>query len=284
MSRQVKISLKARGETDSPTVQDLLDQVRDYFAVLGQVESSVAEDGNSVIVWRIISATTNSPIELVAEGYSNEYGVNIDQRVEVTVRNTAIGIAMLEHGTERPSYFGDETIKLVQRIFERVTNGLDETKIDHGPDLPTIDLKPAIARTAAQNARSVLTPPEKPYTEQGSVDGIFRTIGRDGFGRLVLWVHVRLTGEDVKCVLTGSAEEDLGDYRVREITANKRVRISGTLHYKGRGRLNQVDGVKVRFMRSRSELPELDDILDPDFTNGLKSEDYLKQLRDGELS
>jgi hypothetical protein len=191
---------------------------------------------------------------------------------------------MLERGTERPSYFGDETIKLVQRIFERVTNGLDETKIDHGPDLPKIDLTPALARTAAQNARAVLTPPEKPYKEQGSVEGVIRTIGRDGFGRLVLWIHVRLTGADVKCVLTGDAEAEMGDYRIRDITANKRIRVYGTLQYKGRGALNQVEGVKVRFMRSKSELPELDDILDPDFTNGLRSEEYLRQLRDGELS
>ncbi|KYK48147.1 hypothetical protein A1D31_00020 [Bradyrhizobium liaoningense] len=276
--------MKARGETGSPTVEDLLEQVRDYFTVLNQVEVALAEDGTNAIEWRIVSATTNSPIELVAEGYSREFGVNIDRRVDATVRHAAIGMYMLETSMERPSYFSDETIKRVQRIFERVTNGLEETKIDHGADLPVIDLKPTIARTAVQNAKAVLAPPEKPYTEQGSVEGVFRTIGRDGFGRLVLWLRVRLTGEDIKCVLTGSAEEDMGEHRIREITAKKRLRVYGTLYYKGRGKLDKVDGVKVRFMRARSELPDLNDILDTDFTNGLTSEEYLRQLRDGELS
>jgi hypothetical protein len=232
----------------------------------------------------VVSATANSPIKLVAESFSHEYGVNIDRRVDATVTHVAVGLRMLERGIERPSYFNDDTLKRAERIFERVTNGLDETKIDHGPGLPTIDLNPFVARIAASNTRAVLTPSDKPYTEQGSAEGIVRTIGRDSYGRLIMFLRIRLTGDEVKCVLTGEAENEMGEYKIREITASKRVRAYGSLQYKGRGRLNQITATKLRFMRSRSELPDLNDILDPDFTNGLQSEEYLRRLRDGELS
>jgi hypothetical protein len=51
MSRIVKLSVKARGETDSPRVDDFLDQVRDYFEILDGVEQALA-DGTNAIVWR----------------------------------------------------------------------------------------------------------------------------------------------------------------------------------------------------------------------------------------
>jgi hypothetical protein len=36
-------------------------------------------------------------------------------------------------------------------------------------------------------------------------------------------------------------------------------------------------------MRARSELPQIDDILDPDFTDGIESVEYVRRLRDGTL-
>jgi hypothetical protein len=64
MTRRIKVSIKARGESDFPTVDDFLDQVRDYFEILGGVEQALAEDGMNAIEWRIVGATTNSPIAL----------------------------------------------------------------------------------------------------------------------------------------------------------------------------------------------------------------------------
>jgi hypothetical protein len=44
MSRTIKLSIKARGENDSPRVDDFLDQVRDYFEIMNGVEQAIAED------------------------------------------------------------------------------------------------------------------------------------------------------------------------------------------------------------------------------------------------
>jgi hypothetical protein len=46
-------------------------------------------------------------------------------------------------------------------------------------ELPKLEITPAVAREAVANVRSVLTPPDKPYTELGSVEGTARSIDRD---------------------------------------------------------------------------------------------------------
>lgn len=38
MSRTIKLSIRARAYSDVPTVEDLLDQILDYFAILEGVE------------------------------------------------------------------------------------------------------------------------------------------------------------------------------------------------------------------------------------------------------
>ena len=62
----------------------------------------------------------------------------------------------------------------------------------------------------------------------------------------------------------------------------RRVQVSGVLHYRGLGDMREVEAIRVRFLRDCNELPSIDDILDPDFTGGMRSEDYLARLRDGD--
>lgn len=284
MSRTIKLSIKARGESDSPRVDDFLDQVRDYFDILDGVEQALAEDGTNAIVWRIIRATTNSPIALEAQAFPLNFAVNIDRRAELVVRETAMGMHQLRARRERPSSFTDKVLTRAERLFERVTNGLETTIVDFGSDLPKLEITPDTAREAIANTRSILRPPDRPYKEQGSIEGTANAIERDGWGRLILRVHDRLTGEDIKCLVKGAAEEEIAEHQIRDVWRRRRVQVYGTLYFKALGKLDQIEATRVRFLRERSDLPGVDDILDPNFTGGMRSEDYLARLRDGGAS
>lgn len=279
--RTIKLSIRAVGVSEAPTVVDLLEQVRDFFEILNGVEEAVAEDGSIALEWRIVGATTNSPITMEAQAFARHYGTNVDRRADVVVRSTAIGLNQLREKKERPAYFTDAVLRRAERLFERVTNGLSETAADYGTDLPTLSVTPVIARAAAANTKGILAPPERPYKEIGSIEGTARAIERDGFGRVILRIRERLTGEDLKCIVRGEAEEILGRHQIRDIWRNRRVRVHGTMHYRGLGRLNQVEAGTLTFLRDRSDLPDIDDITDVDFTGGMRSEDYLERLRDG---
>jgi hypothetical protein len=102
----------------------LLDQLRDYFAILQGVEEAIAEDGRQAIEWRIVSATTNTPITIEAAAFSKDFAVNIDHRTEIVARQTSLGLAALHHGGEWPSYFTEKVLLRAEQMFERVTNGL----------------------------------------------------------------------------------------------------------------------------------------------------------------
>lgn len=284
MSRTIKLSVKARGEVDSPTVEDLLDQVRDYFEILKGIEQAVADDGIVAIDWRIVAATTNSPISFEARAFPRHHGVNVDNRAEVVARHAAIGLSLLEKTSQRPEYFTDKVLTRAEKLFERVTNGLERTSIVFGVDLPTIDITPAVARRAAGNVKSVLRPESRPYEELGSVEGYVESIERDGWGHPIVRLRLRLNGETVKCLVKGNALKVFKDRQIEDVWHGRRVRLFGKLKFKAFGALTQIEADEVRFLRARDELPSVDDILDENFTGGLSTEEYLIRTRDGRTS
>jgi len=282
--RTIKLSVRARGDIDSPTVEDLLDQVRDYFEILKGVEQAVAAGGTNAIEWRIISATTNSPIVFEAKAFARDFGFNIDERVEIVTRQAAFGLHQLETTSERPSYFTDKVLVRAEKLFERVTNGLDRTIVDYGGDLPMLDITPTIARKTAANIQAVLKPDNKPYEEIGSIEGYVDSIERDGWGKPIVRVRVRLTGEIVKCFVTGDAFKLFEDHLIRDVWRGRRVLLYGKLRYKGFSLLNQIEAFDARFLRDKKDLPDVDDILDENFTGGTRTEDYLARIRNGDPS
>jgi hypothetical protein len=272
-------------DTTAPTADDLLDQIRDYLEIFRGVERALAEDGQNAIEWRVINASRQNPILMQLEAYPKQYAVDIAQRVNAVARNTAAGLAELVSAPTRPRFFSDATLERVERTFERVTNGLDLSGIDFGSDdIPAHRITKASAHGAARNAKLAQTPEDRPYRELGAIEGMFRSVERDGHGHKLLWIKHRLTGDEVKCQLEGDALNLVGDYKIGEVFRGRRVLVTGTIHYKGLGAIRHVDATDVRFFPPATELPNVDTILDENFTGGLTTEEYLARLRDGNLS
>ena len=285
MSRTIKLKIAGRGiNTDAPTVEDLLDQVRDYFDILRGVEEAMAEDGASAVEWRIVDARKSSPLALEAAAFPRQFAMNADRRVELVIKHTVLGLMALQVGKGRPPFFSEKLLAKAEKIFERVTNGLSETTIDPGPGLPPVTLDRASAHAAINNVRSILRPPDKPYKEIGSIEGYVHGLGLDRWGNRVLKVRHRLTGDEINCRIFGEALEAFADVKVGTIWSGCRVQLFGVIYYKGIGRIARVDVQQVRFLRTRGELPDVDNILDPNFTGGMSTEDYLDRVWNGDLS
>jgi len=284
MSDPIRFTIRAQNaETDAPTVEDLLAQIGDWNSILRGVEEAIAEDGVSEIEWRVTGASKNSPLAFELTAFPRRYGTNIQRRTKQVKEQISQGLSVLRSKPERPSYFTEPVLEKAERLFERVTNGLSLTKIEFGDDLPSIEITPPEAKLAARNITAVRKPKEKPYREIGSLEGALQRVERDGYGRPLLYVKLRVSGETVKCIARGSAESEVEHHEIADIWKNKRVRVFGTIYYKALGQITQVESDAVQFLRPRDELPRANDIIDENFTGGLKSEEYLERLRNCNL-
>jgi hypothetical protein len=285
MSSPIRFSVSGRdAETDAPTVEDLLAQVGDYIGIMRGVEEALADDGASEIQWRITNAKKSSPLELEITPFARRHGLNIDTRVRQVKEHTASGLALLVTRAERPSYFTEAVLEKAERLFDRVTNGLNLTKIDYDVDIPAVEITPTNGRSAMAHTAAVRKPKEKPYREIGSVEGFLKGVEKDGFGRAVVFVKLRRDGETVKCLANETAQVEVEQHQIGDVWKNRRVRVAGTIYFKSLGCISKIDADIVQFLRSSDELPSSSDIIDRNFTDGLRSEEHLEKLRNGKLS
>jgi len=280
--RTIKFKVLGRGaDTDAPTVDDLLDQLRDYFDILKGVEQAVAEDGATEIEWRVVDANRCSPLAFEVAPFARQYAMNIDNRADIVLTATATGMDLLQTGGARPEFFTEKVLQKAEQFFERVTNGLSETGIDYGLGLPSMSVNRV---SAVAHVQQILKPPAKVYTEIGSIEGIAHGFDKDARGFLNLKIRHRLMGDEINCRLSGQALQEIIARQIGDFLRNCRVQLSGTIHFKALGRISRMDANTIRFLRSRGELPDIDDIQDENFTGGLSSEEYLERIRNGDLS
>ena len=283
MADPIKITIKgfSTDGNDAPTVDDLLLQIQDFAAILKSVDGAISGNGEQNIVWRVTDVKKNSPLAFELTPYPVNPQMNIDDRAHDVVIATSDALMIVQAKTVRPKYASDKVLNRVEKLFNRVANGLDETVIDFGKY--RVEKPVTLARQGAdktvERIHEIKKPKYLPYRELGSVEGLITRIERDGMGRSIVWIKTRLDGENVKCVAAGHAANKIGHVEVEKVWEGLRVRITGILTYKGLGMLDEVSADNVQFFESDETLPNLDDILDEKFAEGMESVAYLKEIR-----
>ncbi|MBK8196831.1 MAG: hypothetical protein IPK75_00575 [Acidobacteria bacterium] len=265
---------------DAPTPEDLLGQVKDFVDVLRGVEKAIAPTGETELDWRITRATSNSPITFEVTPYSSTFATNIDRRAIEVERAASNGLIELGRGNLAPDFFTPAVLPRAHSLHSRVTNGLASTEI-HFPDF--INAAPiSIDRSAADRlllSQEILaTDVPVPYREIGAIEGYISKIERDGNGKPILHVRRRLDGVVVKATGKGAAFQQLNYIPLGEIWNGLRVRLFGLLTFEHEDKIKSfhVDHLEILDQRG---LPTMDDIVDPTFTEGLSTEEFLESIR-----
>lgn len=228
MTGPLKIRIQGSdGLDDAPGAEDFLRQISDFLDLLKDVEQAIAGESGSAIKWRITGASRNSPVEIEATPFAQDFGVTIDQRVQVVEVAVSAGLAQIAAGGPRPPFFSERALERVESMAQRVLNGLAQTEIIFEGPIPDFALTHTVARQTASAVRGILYPVEKPYEEIGSIEGYYSGLERDGFGRGIVRLRHRVTGDEIKCVLTDDALEQVNEHRAGEILKGRRLLVSG---------------------------------------------------------
>ena len=283
MTKPIRITIKGNhaGYDDAPTVDDLLSQIQDFVALLHGVEEAIVTSGKAQLVWRVTDVTKNSPITFEVTPYPETFGQNVDYRADQVAVAAARGLSQISEGTERPDYFTDKVIDKAERINQRVTNGLEDTKIDFRgyDDTPEFSLTRDMAVKSIENIALIKSPGPNKYRELGSIEGFIARIEIDGYGRPLIWLRSRLDRQFFKCISGERSLDRIGHYEVSEVLKGLRVRVHGLIHYKGLQQIEKIEVDSIHVYPLDSELPTSADIVAPNFTDGVESSNFLEALR-----
>lgn len=281
MAKPVRVTVRgpADAQSEAPSVDDLLDQIRDIVDVLRGVERAT-EEGGKPLEWRVTDARMNSPISIELTPVSDAPAAVVAARAERVERIVADGFMALRAGKVRPPFFNNDTLAKARRVHARVMNGLSDTVLGFDAEVAAdkVVIDPAAARRVRSAIETEVASQSAPYAEMGSIEGFVTKPELDGKGRAVLRFKARLGGAEVKAYATGNAFHQVEALRLSDVWHGVRVRVYGTIHYKALGVVEVVHATGIEVL-DREPLPGMHDIVDPNFTGGLTSDEFLRELR-----
>lgn len=270
---RIKITVRPSGShPDVLTIEDAMEQVLDVFKMLESAPS---------VEWKLVNATTNSPLQIEAEAVSFEASVDIS----VVARAQKHHLARNLHDIARGVCPTDEAFKsaVAKRFFARNLNGVGATEIDLDNG-ETFFVTPRIAQAAISTLEKKPTGLfEKTVArdEIGSIEGKLSDIGTHYNFPAVKIVEAR-TGDDLWCRLSDELQDQLyNKASYKDVWQHRRVIVRGRIKYNKDSKIDYVIASDVRRIDDREV--SLEAIRDPSFTGGLSIVDYLDRFRDGKL-
>lgn len=279
VTQKLIISVDASKEhPDLMTVQDVFAHVLDLFQLV--VESDPEAQGQ--VVWRLVSASMNSPFTVTAEAIAGRPGVNTEQLARQQKRAFRSNMRELRAGRLPLTWSAPKARDTVSKVLARNRNGIGLTRIEEGiKSTKPIVITPEEASVAAIAIAIQMSAPRPAKQQVGSIEGKLLQVTTH-YGQPAIQLQERKTGAEVWCVVPEAFQHEVAEHTsVEDVWKGSRVVVRGTIHYGTDGKISRVVATDVRRVGVR-EVSELD-IIDRDFTEGLSVSEYLERLREGTL-
>lgn len=271
MGERIKITITP-SDTGILTVEDAMRQVIDFFQYLSSESNEV--------VWRFVSATTNSPTTFEAEAVSPDPNVDVQPKARAQKARVAKTFRALLHGHEPRGLRGGEDLKRADQMLHRNTNAIALTQIVLSPSKPPLTIDPAKAQAGITAIEKHQVKSNREHVEIGSIEGRLVKVGSH-YGGPAIFVKERKSGREIACRVSRElCNEIANDVNFKDVWEARRVMVRGRLRYDKEGTIYQVDAIHVERIVPHDGI-SLDDLYDPDFTGGLSSVEYLDDLREG---
>ncbi len=278
--KQKKITIEA--SPDHPEVLDIKDamqQVVDYFEL-------ITDQGQSDIVWNLVSASTNSPFTAEATPVDLRTNAPAFGQVRDYVAVIERGLSRLQEGEPLDADFPAEKHKVVKRILQRNLNGIGRTTIELGED--------AVYRIEPQQAERSLAAINGEDDEE--YEYLFSTFARKEYGSIegrildlstsydepAIKLREHRSGREIQCRISDDARDEIErSLTAGDVWAHRRARVRGVINYDANGKMLRVYDGRIAFIGTKD--PKVNHLHDPDFTGGLPAYEYLDKLRENEL-
>lgn len=270
------ITLRVAGQAGEIDVEAFLAVFKLTIAVLQELNKEASEFGAPNLQWRITAAGMSSPF------FATMHGVGISPEANAlaprVVQAFVSGIGQLGQADTCPRLFTESALRSTNHLARTFARGITRIEFSSNGDVAVADQ--AVAENAERALRKIELENAKRagrYVEYGELEGQMKELSELA-GRDKIVIADDLTGKKTPCYFRGEALEEKarGAWKRRvvvtgEITVDRQTGDPvGVL----------VD--EIRVLGGRSELPQIDDLVGMDISDGLESSEYVRSLRDAE--
>jgi hypothetical protein len=265
------------------TVQDALSQVSDLFEL---ATVPMGGESSEMVVWRLVGASMNSPLRIVAEAFPVRESVSQDV-VREHSRRFMRSIRALTSGEVPSEWRHGRARKAVERVVRRGRTGVPFMELqlvqdDVGRDASASIDSILVTRQELAAADSVLSRETPKRASQrrtlGSHEGTLVRVERRA-GKPTLVIRSRLYGNEIDCIVDDDLRDTFAlEANFEDVWRGRRVRIDGTLVYGPSGSLEQIAATGLHLVTHRPVPTE--SLIDRSITSGLEVTKFLDAVRD----
>jgi hypothetical protein len=273
MAERMTVIIQGR---DDLTVEDAMRQVLDTFELVARADPTAAQS----IEWRLVSATKNSPLTVVAEAATTLPGVDASKLAREQKTKFRRCVSELRTGKVPAAWNSPDDRRRARNWMRRTHNGISATHID-------MEQTEGVVTVTAQDAsiaEPILELPPvqgRPREQVGSVEGYLTSV-ETYYNKPAIRLRDRRSGADVLCLVPEEFTAEIaGAAGFEDVWRERRVIVRGKVHYDSAGKVERVTATTAHALPRR--LVEVSEIKDDDFTAGLPAEEYLEKLRDGDI-
>lgn len=282
-TERVKITVQSSAShPDVLSVQDAMRQVLDFFDLL-----TPDDEEASHLVWNLKLASTNSP--LTVEGEAVSLSPDLDVSVLAIQQKAFVedSLNSIRQGRSPSRALSRRRRSTLRRLFVRNMNGIGKTEaVLNRPSEPVL-VTPAIAQQGVrfldveESEMDALLLSDRQREEYGSIEGVLLDVGTE-YTRPAILIKNRKDGEEVWCRVSKEHLQEISNsVSFEDVWDRRRVLVKGRIKFNDHGQIVRMYADSVRPIKSRKMT--LHDIVDPDFTSGNSTKDYLDSLREGSV-
>lgn len=262
---------------------DALEQGADVLRLLDAV-GRLRPQGEHSAVWRLVRASTNSPLTLEVTVEESAEFEDVDSFIRGTRDDLVDSLGELATKGTLPDWLNDEMLPVARNVYARSRNGLGAVEIGDGNGKRVL-IDRAVAETVAPSLEAapavVIEAGKGEEQVWGEVEGTIVSVGT-WYGKPAFRVWSRQLVRAAWCILSPELGETFGtEHTVDEVWKHKQVAVRGRLIYRD-GSIVRVLASSVRDLPKVSAI-DIEALRDPNFTGGLDPVEYIRRFYEGEL-
>lgn len=243
---------------------------------LQEINKEVSLHGSASVAWRITALSMSSPATASIHGVGTSR--NDSSYGRSSVKAFLSGLRRLERSDSAPPKFNENALRFAANVTQSFSRGI--AKIDYlnnGTVVPATKVIAENANTAIRKIELDKARRSGNFVEFGEIEGRLKDVSELQDRDKIVIVD-SLTGRKTPCFFRGPEVEQ----KVRDGWKHRVVVTGDITVNKATGEPQEMRIEDIRVLRSRDELPQIDDLLGFDITGGVDSVEYVRGLRDGE--
>lgn len=259
-----RLDLTIEGEIGRISFETFATVIRNSFDILTNLDSAISSQPRGSLDWFVAGVSFGSLVVSI-ESKPRQEGVDFGAKV---VESFVGGLSQIQRDRTTPPFFSDYDLRKAQGVARSLRkDGAKALMISDVERQHVATIKPESSADLSQliNVR---------YKETGSVEGKLEMISIHGAPRFT--VYHAITQHSMRCKF------DPRQFDVVKEALGRRVIVSGLVYFNFKHEPIRVDIEDVKTLPKEDELPTPGEIrgMVPDFTGSLRSESYVRSLRE----